>query len=632
MGKKYRNQSPPPRPTDTNKDSQEPQICNLPYNFQARPNTPKKELQEEKHHCLSDGRFDVAFEVTWKTLTPVAANPCLDGTVSSSNPENMAEGEFGGNGRRWLMQQNRPAISPFTVKSAVADGFAAIMGGCYRIINDEIGHSDDISDGSYPYTGVWKRYRVDKAKSNPAIVEQVDTSNGEVTLHLVEEYYYNTKEVNFTKGQTYHVDFTNKFAKIIKNISSDKPFPGSIPLIYHGPYRFGMNNELAGGDLKTKTYHRFYKTTGRKLTGNVPKECFYSVEELKKRVYMGSTKTMTPGDEREQGRPWYDDLRELKPGDWVYYQAFQGKVVAIGKNFQFKALFNHQHAIPEGQKACSSLDALCPRCRMFGLAVNDDAQNVVGFRGRFKSSTLLCDTPLLPQIVKESIPTEEGVKSVSICEWQDDKGEPLARQVLLPILGQPKANKRDISAYFDDKGQISGSKIYRHCSQGLSNNLRDLQKFCDTATGEAAGKNLAPSHKMRGWAQVCNKGLEFHGTLGAENCSEEELAALIFLLERRISNHGFKIGLGKAFGLGTMASKIRAIWIRDASEYAWKRIDLHQFTKTKQFEKELKTLTPNMEACLDKLDTKTTTNTLGQMKDTKSGYHGPDKYWQNALA
>ena len=77
-------------------------------------------------------------------------------------------------------------------------------------------------------------------------------------------------------------------------------------------------------------------------------------------------------------------------------------------------------------------------------------------------------------------------------------------------------------------------------------------------------------HELRASAQVCREGLVFTGTVGAENCSKSEIAAMFAVLHTDYLRHAFKLGLGKALGLGTVRSEIRNIWIRDTKSYEWK--------------------------------------------------------------
>ncbi|MCF8090316.1 MAG: hypothetical protein K9L23_19915, partial [Desulfotignum sp.] len=113
----------------------------FPYGFHERK-TPRTDTTAW-HHCLKEGHFDIGFEIFWNNCTPAALNPCTEPGVPANMPdlpENRKKNYFGGYGKRWLMSENRLVISPFTVKSAIAGGFANLMGGCYRVITKEEGH------------------------------------------------------------------------------------------------------------------------------------------------------------------------------------------------------------------------------------------------------------------------------------------------------------------------------------------------------------------------------------------------------------------------------------------------------------------------------------------------------------
>ncbi|HRR48340.1 MAG TPA: hypothetical protein P5196_12210, partial [Syntrophales bacterium] len=92
-------------------------------------------------------------------------------------------------------------------------------------------------------------------------------------------------------------------------------------------------------------------------------------------------------------------------------------------------------------------------------------------------------------------------------------------------------------------------------------------------------KSMDYSHELRNYAQVCREGLEFYGTVGAENCSIEEIAALLIVLDSRFDQHGFKIGLGKPLGLGSVSSRIRRIWVRKPGDYNWDPFDVKEDEK-----------------------------------------------------
>jgi hypothetical protein len=85
------------------------------------------------------------------------------------------------------------------------------------------------------------------------------------------------------------------------------------------------------------------------------------------------------------------------------------------------------------------------------------------------------------------------------------------------------------------------------------------------------------AHKQRTFAQVADTGLHFTGVLGATNCNADEAAALFTLLDSRIGEHLFAMGLGKSLGMGRFTSRIVKVWIRKKASYAtWESITLSE--------------------------------------------------------
>jgi hypothetical protein len=160
----------------------------------------------------------------------------------------------------------------------------------------------------------------------------------------------------------------------------------------------------------------------------------------------------------------------------------------------------------------------------------------------------------------EDIP---GQGPVRLCTWKCDDRE-IIGQFVLPILGTPKAIKGGVDGYFDSSTRIKGSKEYYHADLKYEA-LPDLIRS-KVSTGDA--------HHMRPVAAVCREGVRFSGTLGAENCSTEEIAALLCLLDQRVAGFSFKLGLGKGIGLGSVSSRITKVWIRDPESYCWQQLNV----------------------------------------------------------
>lgn len=584
-----------------------------PYKFVPR-RIPNKTSPERRHERRNENCLDIAFEVAWTALTPVAANPCQDSGPDHVLPED--DKVYRGFGKRWLMIDNKLALSPFTVKSAIANGFAAIMGSCYRVINKIEGHPANADRHKYNYNGLWKRYRVSMNRSKPGILRAIN-AKGEVIIEPVSEYYYDSADatpiinLKLEKGSqciaTYRLvdrrgnppppqkkdDPANKL--IIETLMPDRKVlnPGEVRLTYYGEYRFGMDLTLGPGELGKGHYHRFYSEPGKTITGKLITLNLETRPEQAANVYMGVFTRLDNRDTKRsnpEAMQWHQDLSDtpngLHSGDWIYFQDF-GTQVAIGKNFQFKTAFAHTDAVPEGQSACNKLHELCPRCALFGMTdkSGDPQREAIGFKGRFKASALVCQKTIeCPEATEsnDTIPvwTETGLKqqSVTVPVWIAE-GEEIARQMLLPLMGAPKPNKRDVKdGYFNHlTGMLRGSKQYRHAGvryDALIVKIKDLDQWRTIdrkKTDEESGDdNMKYSHELRNYAQVCRDGLTFTGTIGIENASPAEIAALLLLLEAQLAGHGFKVGLGKPLELGSMRSTVEAIWIRQAN-WSWVR-------------------------------------------------------------
>jgi len=549
-------------------------MIKFPYYFIKR----NKESSAKKnvdifHHILAKDRYDVAFDITWQTLTPTALNPC-----NAPGPEVCDHGMVGYN-KRWLMVDSCLAISPFTVKSAIASGFANLLGGCYRVISKEVGHNNGLEEGQYPYGGGYKRYRIGRDRSKPAIVRSmVSNSDGSRTYMLmpVEEYYLDgdlpaSLRSSLRLGDTTYVtigqnrDRDRKPSILNNDIGSSKTKPQEMEVIYSGLYSSGRD----GAPPHPRHKHRFYKmkANASELTCTMKKENFYSRSQLKNIVHLGPNN-------------WYsglDGISDKAGQNFVYYEELKVKgdiTYHIGKNFQFKALFYHSDTVPNGQEQCTDLNILCPRCAMFGMSDNTEhqKQSAIGFKSRFKASTLVNDIPI------EEKPFERpfrflGNGRVKLKKWMS-AGNQIARQELLPIQGPPKPNKKEAqNGYFDRQtGKIEGVKTSRHGALQTADNIQDVDNI-----------NEGYTHRLRNYAMVCNKNIEFKGTVGAENCSADEVAAFISLLHEPVAHHGFKVGLGKSFDMGSIASRIGNIWLRTNSgkgdQYVWKKLAIDALPK-----------------------------------------------------
>ena len=389
----------------------------FPYFFATRESTFDRN-EPPFHDKLETNRCDIAFKITWKAESTVAANPCTT-TGPAIFPENPEDKDsfYAGYNKRWLTIDNKLAISPFTVKSSIAGGFANLMGGCYRV------------------------------------------------------------------------------------------------------------------NTKTEIHNRS------------------------------------------------------------------------------KEFILHEDTIPAIHKSCNNMKLICPRCQMFGMT--DHSKNVdldaVGFRGRFKSVALISEITLDEEdFFKKPIPVESDMhnsnyQDATMIQWKCN-GEVKCRQYLMPIAGSPKPNKLDVNGYFYPHGALlKGVKNNVHGSLGAgslddwSSTITELDKRIEP---DDEGK-FKISHKLRNYAVVCESGTMFHGTVGAENCSPDEVAALLMLLEHTIAGHGFKIGLGKSWGLGSMISSVKQIWVRRTTEYSWTPSSSFENTDWEKLVKEVDGLMPGVESAVN---------------------------------
>ena len=425
------------------------------------------------------------------------------------------------------------------------------MGGCYRVVNRTEAHKQ-FEEGKYPYIGKYKRYRVDQGRSKPGILKSINMETGKVVIQPVIEFYYDEKyPPKFAKKQKYLAKIQYKKYKHIiipesmRYAKNNKKQDGEVLVTYFGEYRFGMNAEMDAfknpEERGGKHFHRFYSPQGDEIKGVIDPKNFCSLDGLKRIVYMGCYK------KEKNYKQWYDDLSLLKKEDWVYYETFtypnncEEKRVHIGQNFLFKAMFNHEDTVPESNRECEDMTDLCPRCRIFGITdkpkerdSQQETREAIGYKGRFKASALISNLTLTEETFNGTVPyliEKKGIDhKVTLKKWTHNK-KVIARQFFLPIMGQPKPNKRDVDGYFcKDTGEIKGAKVYKHSKtvsdnmpehEAIEKSLNDLEIFIKRVDGNKTLKKekFEYSHELRNYAQVCGAGLEFTGVVGAENCS-----------------------------------------------------------------------------------------------------------------
>lgn len=243
----------------------------------------------------------------------------------------------------------------------------------------------------------------------------------------------------------------------------------------------------------------------------------------------------------------------------------------------------HEDTVPAGSRLCEDMsDNICPRCRMFGMTDQSGKEEMtaIGFKGRFKSSALISAIKLNEEMFNAEVPfiyndggASKKFTSVPLSKWLDNNDD-VCSQYFLPIQGEPKANRSDKDGYFNlSSGHIKGAKYYHHGNLTMQKLIKLIEETNKKTELNKKNNDFEYSHRLRNYAQVCKEGISFIGTVGAENCSADEIAALIMLLDSRIADHGFKVGLGKALGMGSIHSAINKVWIRKTDNYErWEQV------------------------------------------------------------
>ncbi len=199
----------------------------------------------------------------------------------------------------------------------------------------------------------------------------------------------------------------------------------------------------------------------------------------------------------------------------------------------------------------------------------------------------------------------------------------------MPIQQVPKNNYRDVNGYYDpETGLIKGVKTYYH--GGSIKTLKDLEMFLKEINGRSFSDY---SHKLRNYAEVCESGIEFKGTVGTENCSAEEIAVFLILLHSQILQHGFIIEACKALGLGSVESRILRVWIRkreNNSTCEWEKIEINSGIE-KSIKDKLPDILDEFEG-LEKIEElKRRVNSLEGYEERNLKYPDPKNYWKEVV-
>lgn len=202
---------------------------------------------------------------------------------------------------------------------------------------------------------------------------------------------------------------------------------------------------------------------------------------------------------------------------------------------------------------CSDKKKLCPACTLFGTLAKNGA---VSSRLRF--------TDLEP------IKTEDETDGYASLYYQSGKS------VTLPVLSSPKLNNMEFYLekpspdavfwtyeYYVDKsgvvhvkkGKLAGRKFYWH------NLISQIEKAKPIKTRNGSYLNIS--------VRPVDQNVEFKGDIYFEALSKQELNILLYIItagdERRLNEkeHGYKLGAGKPFGLGSVICEVVDVTTRE---------------------------------------------------------------------
>lgn len=270
---------------------------------------------------------------------------------------------------------------------------------------------------------------------------------------------------------------------------------------------------------------------------------------------------------REYRESWERFCRDGKAGDYfpVYYDdlkndaGYKGNKIAGTDNGSIMLSPScitrevYSVTLPElaGQmKPCAEKDNLCPACSLFGTIIGDGA---VASRIRV--------TDLLAEDREDKASYYNGVVTL----------KPLASPKISTTefyLQRPKgARFWTYSYYIDEQGnvhiknaQLAGRKFYWHNPEVFGDKnpgFYEASKMTNQNTPERTNQNIT--------VRPVKSGITFSGRIFFDRLSEEELSALLYVLESgdcspiTEKTHGLKLGMAKPLGFGSVSMEVKRV-------------------------------------------------------------------------
>lgn len=180
---------------------------------------------------------------------------------------------------------------------------------------------------------------------------------------------------------------------------------------------------------------------------------------------------------------------------------------------------------------CQISESLCPACSLFGLVDAKSGQKGIASRLRFADAAF-------------EKGNEEGKTYCKRIDLQELAGPHLSNAHM--YLKQPGGTK---VWDYDEAAEINGRKFYWHHVEWSPEDAKAEKKTKRNVT-------------------VCPvaKGVTFTGTLFFDHITRRELEQVLYLLDiSRNNEFGYKLGMGKPLGLGSIEMRIRSVKIRSFS-------------------------------------------------------------------
>lgn len=227
--------------------------------------------------------------------------------------------------------------------------------------------------------------------------------------------------------------------------------------------------------------------------------------------------------------------------------------------------------------ACTDINKLCPACLLFGTVVM--GKNRFSSASRIRLSDMVVDdTGNMNELYDNEITLKE-LSSPKLSNTEFYLKRPKGAKLWTYDYCVKGENVESAFSDYNYTAEINGRKFYWH-------NLKI--KYQDISQGESTIRNVT--------IRPVKRSVIFHGKLFFDKITEKELQQLIYLIEAGDfenidkKRHGYKIGMGKPLGLGSVALSIDRVVLRKVKKDDEQRTILnikekYQINNENRFEK-----------------------------------------------